>query len=233
MSEQPPLDHSACLVVFCKRPGLLVGKQRLAKTIGAEQALAFARSFLDCALEDAAAWPGPVVLSPASPDDAAWAGGLLARDCTVLSQPPGGLGERLQTVDHKLRQEGQHRIIFIGSDAPALKAQHYNAARGALDHADVVLCPADDGGVTIMGARCRWPELGPLPWGTGGLGAALEEICRQQGLATRILSSSYDIDVEADLCRLRDDLANDRRPARRHLYQQISLFLKEEAVRYA
>lgn len=233
MSERTTLNDTACLVVFCKKPTLFEGKQRLAKTIGAEQALAFAQSFLNCALEDTREWPGPVVLSPASPDDTAWAHTLLDSDCEVLAQPPGGLGDRLQTIDQKLRYEGHCKIMFIGTDAPALKPHQYEAARMALHRADVVLCPAADGGVTIMGARTPWPELKHLPWSTEWLGSALGAVCRQHGLITKTIPPSYDIDVEADLCRLQKDLSDDHRPARRHLYQQLCEFLNMEAFSYA
>jgi len=233
MSEGKSLNDQVCLVVFCKRPALFEGKQRLAQTIGAEQTLAFARSFLNCALEDARQWPGPVVLSPASPDDTAWAHTLLNCDCKVLAQPLGGLGDRLQTIDQKLRYEGHRKIVFIGTDAPALKPHQYDAARTALHHADVVLGPAADGGVTIMGARTPWPELQHLPWSTKWLGRALEAVCSQHGLTTKTISPSYDIDVATDLCRLRKDLADDHRPARRHLYQQLCEFLNQEAFNYA
>jgi len=231
--QKPPttecLKGTPCLVVFCKRPALFHGKQRLAQTIGAEQALIFARSFLRCALEDAQAWPGPVVLSPASSDDVPWAETLLDRDYTVVAQPRGGLGQRLWDIDQTLRRTGLNKIIFIGTDAPALTQTHYAQARVALETADIVLGPAADGGVTIMGARARWPDFRLLPWGTGGLGQALDALCRRHGHSTQTLSPSYDIDVEADLSRLATDLSGDRRPARQHLYRQLETYLSQGA----
>ncbi len=219
-----------CLVVFCKRPALFQGKQRLARSIGAEQALTFARSFLSCALEDAQAWPGPVVLAPASPGDIPWAQTLLDHDGLAIAQPQGGFGHRLQEIDRTLRRQGHNKIVFIGTDAPALTPTHYREARTALADSDIVLGPAADGGVTIMGARTPWPDFRSLPWGTNRLGQALEERCRRRGLSTKTISASYDIDVEADLDLLVTDLANDRRPARQRLYAQVRSFLNQQAI---
>ena len=226
-------NEKPCLVVFFKRPVLFQGKQRLAKSIGAEQALIFAKSFLRCALEDANEWPGPVVLSPASPGDIPWAQTLLDRDCKVLAQPPGGFGHRLEEIDRRLRQGGHNKILFIGTDAPALKQAVYQEARIALEAADIVLGPAADGGVTILGARTPWPDFRFLPWETNRLGKAFEELCRQRRLKTKIISPSYDIDVEADLIPLLTDLGNDPRPARQHLYHQLCTFLNQETKHYA
>ena len=224
------VTDDGCLVLFCKRPALFQGKQRLATTIGAEQALEFAQSFLACALEDLTAWPGPVILSPSTPEDASWAATILSRDHDIIAQTGGSLGDRLQQVDQAARQLGHEKVIFIGSDHPALSAQHYREAREALQNNDVVLSPARDGGVTIMGAGCVWPDLTGLPWSTEQLGRALSNHCRDHGLEVSYISSSYDIDVAADLAPLCHDLKMDYRPARQALYHQLCDFLMQETT---
>ena len=80
------------LVVFCRRPRLGAGKSRLAHALGAAQALAIAQALLECALEDARAWPGALVIAPENPAEARWAQGLLER-ASVQAQPPGNLGD--------------------------------------------------------------------------------------------------------------------------------------------
>ncbi|MBL4801416.1 MAG: DUF2064 domain-containing protein [Emcibacter sp.] len=221
-----------CLVLFCKRPALHQGKQRLAATIGAEQAHVFARALLDCALEDLQSWPGPVVLSPATAEDGPWASTLLARPHQVIPQPEGGLGDRLWTVDRDLRATGLNRIIFMGSDAPMLTPDHFDAARKALTDSDVILSPALDGGVTLMGTDKGWPDMTDLPWSTEKLGAELEKLCGERGDQVKHIMPSYDIDVEADLLRLYQDLSCDLRPARQNLYGLLDVFLNREGTKY-
>ncbi len=221
-----------CLVVFCKRPALFQGKQRLAATIGPPQALIFARLFLDCALEDALSWDGPLVISPACPESRDWAAGLLDGDYEVMTQPEGCLGHRLQTIDRQLRDMGHDHIIFMGSDAPALKMDHFNETRRALQSGDIVLSPARDGGVTLMAARRPWPDLTVLTWSTDKLGRSLSQHCRDHGLEVSHISSSYDIDVAGDLNRLRQDLASDPRAARQRLYGELCNFLEQGGLRH-
>jgi len=227
------LSNPPCLVLFCKRPGLFHGKQRLAKTIGAPQSLIFARAFLECALEDAKAWPGPVVLSPSSEKDAVWAAGLLAREHRVLPQAGGNLGQRINAIDRQLREAGNDRIIFIGSDAPALQARHYAAAFRAINRAAVTLSRATDGGVVLMGSAAPWPDLSALPWSSKELERALSALCRRHEYDVEYIAPGYDVDVEADLARLRRDLIRDPRPARRRLFRHLDEFLSQEVRKYA
>jgi rSAM/selenodomain-associated transferase 1 len=209
------------LVVFCRRPRLGQGKQRLARELGATDALAIAQALLECALEDALAWPGGLVIAPEQPADARWAQGLLARAATVQPQPPGNLGERLNAVDAAVRRLGHERVLFIGSDAPSLTLSDLLAAQAALDGSDVVLVPARDGGVTLMGSRRAWPDLAPLPWSEPTLGQTLEECCRSHGRSVTRLTGSYDVDEVSDLGTARHALADDDRPARRRLHELL------------
>ena len=215
------------LVVICKRPKLHQGKQRLAATLGAEQALILAGGFLQCALEDARDWPGRVVLSPASVDDAEWASSLI-EDAEVYPQSDGNLGQRLMEVDQQLRDAGHDNIVYIGTDSPILDNRHYSAVIQAFNRYPVVLSAASDGGVTIMGNRLPWPQIGSLPWSTEKLGETLKAACEGEGIEVGYILPSYDVDVEEDLRRLADDLQHDSRPARKKLLEKLLALTVEE-----
>ena len=209
--------NSSVLAIFCRRPSLGVGKQRLAVDIGSAKALQAAELLLETTLEDARAWPHELVISPAAQADVAWAE-TLADGAQVIAQPAAdNLGARLQYVDEQIRAAGGRRIIFIGSDSPTLSPQLLDEAAANLREVDVVLIPAMDGGVTLMGSRVPWPDLSTLPWETDTLGSALQDACRGAGMSVRIIGNGYDIDELADLLRLPELLAHDDRPARRDL----------------
>ncbi|MFT5722160.1 MAG: glycosyltransferase A (GT-A) superfamily protein (DUF2064 family) [Motiliproteus sp.] len=213
-----PCAVPATLVLLFKRPLLGQGKQRLAASLGAERALLLAESFLSCALEDLAAWPGPVVLAPAAVEDSDWAARLLT-GANLVPQAEGNLGQRIVALDQQLRGLGHQQILYIGSDAPALTPEHYRSASQQLAESGVVLSAADDGGVTLMACTQPWPaDLIDLPWSTDRLGASLAACCQRQGMRVSYIAPSYDIDVEKDLARLSVDLAKDDRPARQALY---------------
>jgi rSAM/selenodomain-associated transferase 1 len=212
---------SSTLVVFCRRPAPGVGKQRLAADLGQSDTVILGQHLLAAALEDAADWPGDVILSPADPEDAGWMSQQLQCRCRIIPQPGGNLGERINAVDSLVRGTGRNAktkmLVFIGSDAPILDADYFARARTALLEHDVVLGPAEDGGVTLMAARQPWPDLQSLPWSTEKLARELERSCQNDGQTVYHLPVRYDIDRPADLARLNRDLKNDRRPARQRL----------------
>ncbi len=217
MNVNPADSSTPILVVFCRRPAPGSGKQRIAATIGPDLTFELADHLLSTTLEDAASWPGPVAIAPASPVDQGWAGKLMSGNHRVCPQTGGNLGERLNAVDRTIRSTGTEHIVYIGSDAPLLDDAYFGQARAALQTHDVVLGAAEDGGVVLMGARCPWPELAHLPWSGNDLGERLELLCIQRGLTVNYLSARYDIDFAHDLPRLHADLHSDTRPARRAL----------------
>ncbi len=210
------IDSHATLVLICKQPQLGHGKQRLANTLGGETALAIANALLICALEDLLAWPGPRVIAVARSNDLSWAEEILPNSFAV-TQGHGNLGERIEHVDKSLRIEGHTHCIFIGSDSPALTLSDYQIAERSLMSHDIVLTPAKDGGVVLMGNRQAWPTLLDLPWSSPRLGSALYQRCLDAQLSIAQLSEKFDVDEYADLGYCCSVLLEDRRPARQAL----------------
>ena len=221
MSDSP--IEGSVLVVFLRRPALNVGKQRIAAELGAQAALGLSHCLLAATLEDAMEWQGQIVLAPAHHADVDWAHDLLDGQAKIVAPPAGNLGKRINAVDQTVRKAAPPCVIFIGTDAPSLDNDYLVQARDALARFDVVLGPADDGGVTLMGARQPWPKLNDLPWETPELGNALEAACTDQGLSVNRLDRRYDVDTHSDLARAYADLHRDPRPARQQLVQWIAV----------
>lgn len=211
---------SSVLVIFCRRPALGVGKQRIAKELGNQIALEAGQLLLAAAIEDARCWPGPVVIAPAEPTDADWAKQLLP-GAIVIPQQGNNLGARINYVDRQIRAAGGQHLTFIGSDSPALTIDQLRQARASLDQHDAVIIPAYDGGVTLLASRLPWPDLTDLPWESDQLGSALKKLCSTANMSLRTLARGSDIDTCADLADAAGLLANDTRPARQQLYQWI------------
>ena len=176
-----------------------------------------------CALEDLQNWPGEVVISPSRISDCAWAAALLNRPVKVLAQGEGNLGERINNLDKSLKDAGYIQTIYIGSDAPILGQDEYQQIIKALTVYDVVLCPALDGGVTIMSNKQPWPDMCSLGWSTPSLASQLESLCRAHDLHVHTIKASYDLDNSQQLAKLAEDLQQDSREARKKLLLQINL----------
>ena len=210
------------LILVCKKPAPGIGKQRLAANLGNEMTQKVAEALLACALEDACNWPGPVAIAPASTADIEWArvfSAPIPSSVVVVPQVAGNLGQRLNALDQTVRAQGMKQLVFIGSDSPGLDTADYAAVRAALQHADIVLIPALDGGVVLMASRCAWPDLSALPWSSDQLGAALIDACRSAKQSVKILGQGTDVDEIDDFVKLVNLLKHDQRPARRALLE--------------
>jgi glycosyltransferase A (GT-A) superfamily protein (DUF2064 family) len=191
--------------------------------LGREKTLVIAEALLDCALEDAAEWQGPIVIAPADDVDSEWAVSLLpeSRQIEVFPQKIGNLGQRLNALDKSLRSVGYSQLVYIGSDAPVLQSLDYIACQQSLQYHDTVLIPASDGGVALMASNLHWPALADLPWSTSQLGKALVVRCKDAGQSVVLLEQRADVDEFADCVKLISDLNDDPRPARQALLKLI------------
>ena len=143
----------------------------------------------------------------------------ISSSTTVVPQVAGNLGQRLNALDQTLRAQGMKQLVFIGSDSPGLDTVDYAAIRAALQHADIVLIPALDGGVVLMANRCAWPDLSALPWSGDQLGAALIDACLSAKQSVKTLGQGTDVDEIGDFVKLVNLLKHDQRPARRALLE--------------
>ena len=208
--------NQSTLVVFCKRPALGQGKQRLAAEIGQSAALIIAEALLNCAVADMAVWTGKVVISPAFEQDKYWAQELLD-GASIYPQPEGNLGERIQAIDQELRADGHQKLIFIGTDSPLMQLKDLQVADDLLNESDVVLQPAFDGGVTLMANRKPWPTLTTMPWSENSLCQSLTAKCLVAKQVLNYLEIGYDVDTSSDLRQLLPRLRLDYRATRQAL----------------
>jgi len=88
-----------------------------------------------------------------------------------------------------------------------LPRRFLEAARAALETADAVIGPADDGGFYLLGVRdCPEGLLAGLPWSSAETFACTAERLRSRGLRLELLEPWFDVDRAEDLDRLRDAL---------------------------
>lgn len=184
------------ICIFAKPP--IAGEVKTRLALAPPDAARLSRAFLDDTIESVRALP--------------WAQGALATtapfDCVlpVLLQGEGDLGARIERV-LRAALEDAPAALAIGADAPALPARLLEAARDALGRADAVLGPADDGGFYLLGLK-RCPEglLAGLPWSAPDTCVRTEARLREHGFRVDRLPPWFDVDLPADLDRLRREI---------------------------
>jgi rSAM/selenodomain-associated transferase 1 len=195
----------SALVVFVRAPIAGQVKTRLAATLGADDACALYRAFVEDTLAMARQLDGVelelAVAGPLDhPDVVAW-----SRGAALVAQPSGDLGARMAaSIDRHVAQG--RAVCVIGSDAPQLGAERVARAFDVLRAHEVVVGPSTDGGYWLIGARRRVPELlVEMRWSTP---VVLETtLARLVGRSHAVIDEAFDVDEPDDLERLRRHLA--------------------------
>jgi len=196
-------NASAAIAVLAKAPIPGLAKTRLIPSIGAHAAAVLQERLTERAVATAcAADVGPVTLWCAPSIDQSSFQDLAWRFPIVLKQQPDGdLGDRM--LGAIAANNGQ--TIVIGTDCPALTPAHLRAAAAALDDADAVLIPAEDGGYVLIGARAVHLDLfSDIDWGTSSVLAQTRTRIAALGLKAVELPALWDVDTDADLARCED-----------------------------
>ena len=192
----------ARIVVFAKAPKAGFAKTRLIPALGAEGAADLARSMLSHTLNQALAAGVQAVelcMSPALADPA-WQGVVLPQRVEQTDQGDGDLGARMsRAIDCALALE-QGPVLVIGTDCPALSADHLMEAVRQLERHDAVLLPASDGGYVLIGLQAPCPSLfTDMAWSTPVV--ATETLSRMASLGLNVWQGPtlHDIDEPSDL----------------------------------
>lgn len=192
------------LVIFARAPQLGRVKRRLAGGIGPIAATRFYRATLAAEIRRLAndrRWTPWLFVTP---DDALghplWrSAGPRPRLCP---QGRGDLGQRM-TLPFRVLPSGA--VVLVGSDIPALRADHVARAFRLLGRNDFVFGPASDGGFWLVGAR----RLKPMPralfagvrWSTArALADTLAGL--PSGYSRGLADTLDDVDDARDLLRL-------------------------------
>lgn len=190
------------VAILAKAPVPGFAKTRLIPSIGAHAAAVLQGHLAEQTVETAVeAAIGPVTLWCApDPSHSSFMDLGRRHAISLKRQPAGDLGARMAAA-----LAGP--TLVIGSDCPALTPQHLRNAAEALDRADVVLIPAEDGGYVLIGARTLHPELFTgMAWSVNSVLAETRKRIAALGLKATELDPLWDVDCEEDLARMEREL---------------------------
>lgn len=194
----------ARILIFAKAPQRGRVKTRLMPVLGAEGACALHERLLyqtverccRAALAPVELWCTPGVDHPAFERLAA------SFRLERFAQQGADLGERMAHAARAAFRRA-NRVLLIGTDAPALAPGHLQEALLGLEHAVVMMAPAEDGGYVLLGLRRPVPELFErMPWGSDRVAMLTRRRCAAQGLPLHELETLWDVDRPEDLARL-------------------------------
>jgi len=215
------------ILVMGRTPHLGRVKTRLARTLGRRAALrlhqAFLRDTLHLAQSAARTMGGHAVMAYAGPAPSAEHNLPAVHS---FQQCCGDLGRRQTHAQDLLFRLSAGAVITIGSDSPTLPANRILSAWQDRSSADLLVVPAADGGYALLSHTRPLPDIyREVPWGTSRALAALSTRATSGRLTLRRMEPWYDIDDNADLQRLRQELAIDpgRAPCTAEALDALSL----------
>lgn len=117
-----------------------------------------------------------------------------------MAQEGSDVGQRMDNAIRYLLENGAEKAVITGADIPALTSRIVLHAFEMLDHADVVVGPARDGGYYLIGMKSTTPELfRNIPWSTGDVFAETVMALKHSGKSYRVLPVLSDLDTIEDL----------------------------------
>jgi rSAM/selenodomain-associated transferase 1 len=187
--------------VFVKHPAPGAVKTRLAAAVGPEAAARLYRSLAERVLEATTPRAGEYErLVFFHPREALAAMRAWLPGARLVAQGAGDLGARMSDAVARAFARGAGRVALVGSDAPGVSRETVVAALDALDAADVVIGPAEDGGYYLVALRAPRPELfAGVAWSTPSVRAQTLTQAAAAGLSVRELAPLRDVDTLQDL----------------------------------
>ena len=156
------------LLIFTRNPELGKVKTRLAKTIGAEKALAIYKFLLAHTkkVTEKIACDKAVYYSVKVREDDLWNGEIYQKK----QQLGKDLGIRMQNAFQDAFANGYEKVLIVGSDLIDLSEEIIEKGFLQLASNDVVIGPAEDGGYYLLGMKSVHPNVFKNKnWGTSSV----------------------------------------------------------------
>lgn len=186
------------LIIFIKNAKYGKVKTRLAKDIGNTAALEAYNELLTYTQQITAEVNAVKLLfyNQAIYDNDNWSNETYQK----FLQEKGDLGEKMEAAFHLAIKHGQcNKIVIIGSDNPFIKPSQIEEAYKFLDHYDIVIGPALDGGYYLLGMKTMQTYLfRNKPWSSDTLLIETIKEIESKKMSYHLLEPLRDIDTYED-----------------------------------
>jgi len=119
-----------------------------------------------------------------------------------IPQQGRDVGEKMERAIRELLALGAEKAVLTGADIPDLNSDIITQAFAALDDADIVIGPANDGGYYLIGMKAPHPDIfQEIPWSTPRVYKETISVLGQLHLRYRCVETLSDLDTTADYSR--------------------------------
>lgn len=191
------------LLVVAKRPAPGQTKTRLSPPLSPAAAADLYEQFLRDTLDLICQVPDvqPIIAYLPEGEEAYFS--TLAPDFALLPQQGDDLGTRLDNALTHCLTNGYEKAVIMDSDSPTLPVACLVEAFAALETADVVLGPCEDGGYYLIGLKRPAPRLlREVQMSTPNVIRDTLQLAAVEELTVAQLPIWYDVDTASELGRL-------------------------------
>jgi len=138
---------------------------------------------------------------------------ILPADFSLLPQRGDKFGERLYFAVEDLFKCGFDSVCLIDSDSPTVPAENFAESVELLSASEdrVVLGPSDDGGYYLIGMKTPHRHLfEQIDWSTERVLNQTIQRANEIGLEAKLLPTGYDVDGDASLRRLCNEILGEQ-----------------------
>jgi len=205
------------LAVMTKAPQAGRVKTRLIPPLTPEEAAELNKCFLRdtaAAISNAAGADtacGIAVYTPVGAESAYT--DILPADFSLLPQRGDKFGERLYLAIEDMCKCGFDSLCLIDSDSPTVPTENFEQAVELLSTSEdrVVLGPSDDGGYYLIGMKKPHRHLfEQIDWSTERVLNQTMQRATEIGIEVKLLPTGYDVDDDASLRRLCNELLGEQ-----------------------
>ncbi len=136
---------------------------------------------------------------------------ILQHRHVLIEQKGDDLGERIYNAFNMAFAQDFERVVMIGTDSPTFPSVFIEDAFSYLENGfDVVLGETQDGGFYLIGFSILKKELfDDIRWSSENTSKQIIQNIKNANFSLKLLPMWYDIDLPADLMRLKSDLKNE------------------------
>lgn len=202
------------LLIMARYPEPGKTKTRLARSIGNNEAMLLYTAFLTDLAHHFANCDYDLhwTYTPPEVDYSSFITTLAPTSAPIMRYFPqqgDDLGQRLLHAFRWTHEHSYKRTILIGSDSPHISPCIIAHAQAALEDADIVLGPADDGGYYLIAMHEPHDVFSGIPMSTNVVTQQTIDLAHHQGLTVQLIEPLFDIDELSDLLHLARLLAAD------------------------
>lgn len=132
---------------------------------------------------------------------------VLGEHVILLPQHGNDLGQKMKNAIGALLRLGYDKVVLMGMDIPHIHTETIQNAFDNLDHKDIVIHPALDGGYYLIGMKREYDSIWNIPrYGTNTVMYDTLQHMKAENLSISVGQMYYDIDCKEDLKQLWNDI---------------------------